>query len=186
MINVKTRKTNRLSQGDILKNVTHIEKIYEKKGNLFISKIVFPLVVVLTQDCDLNQDFTYRHGRPITEKRKSEDKHLFSLIVAPIYKYDQFLLGQHLSDIGYRMQKDFSTTKKELITKNEIPRYHYLEFPMSVQIAPSVIDFKHYFTINGEEILKLKKTNFLCQIDELFREDLSQRFSWFLSRIALP
>jgi hypothetical protein len=69
---------------------------------------------------------------------------------------------------------------------NERPRYHYLEFPPSIPLVPSVIDFKHYFSVNIKYLKKIKRTNFVCQLSELHREDVSQRFASFLARIGLP
>ena len=67
-----------------------------------------------------------------------------------------------------------------------MPRYHYLEFPENIELVPSVIDFKHYFSIHVKYLQKLKRHNFVCTVSELFREDISIRFSSFLSRIGLP
>lgn len=54
MKNIRIRKRARIFQGDIYKDVEFIEYAIEKSGVIEISKIVFPFVVVLTQDCDLN------------------------------------------------------------------------------------------------------------------------------------
>jgi hypothetical protein len=72
------------------------------------------------------------------------------------------------------------------LRNNETPRYHYLEFPETVPVPPSVIDFKHYFAVNVSHLKRLKAKNFVCQVSALYREDISQRFSSFLSRIGLP
>ena len=63
MIKIKTRKNARIFQGDIYKDVEFIEYAIEREGVIEISKIVFPFVVVLTQDCDLNQDYKVRLAR---------------------------------------------------------------------------------------------------------------------------
>ncbi len=77
-------------------------------------------------------------------------------------------------------------TPGKTLRKNQTPRYHYLEFPSNVPIVSSVIDFKHYFTVNVEYLKKHKKKNFICQVGPLYREDISQRFASYLSRIGLP
>ena len=59
-VRVKTKRLGRISQGDVFRDVECIEYVVEKRGVLEVSKIVFPLVVVLTQDCDLEQDARYR------------------------------------------------------------------------------------------------------------------------------
>ena len=48
-----------------------------------------------------------------------------------------------------------------------------------------VIDFKNFYTILTENLYKYKK-NRIATMSELFREELSQRFASFLSRIGLP
>jgi len=50
----------------------------------------------------------------------------------------------------------------------------------------SVIDFKHYFSVNVCYLMGIKKEKFICKIYELYREDISHRFASFLSRIGLP
>jgi len=68
-------------------------------------------------------------------------------------------------------------TPGKTLRQNQTSRYHYLEFPSHIPVVSSVIDFKHYFTVNVEYLKKHKKENFICQIGSLYREDVSQRFS---------
>ena len=70
------------------------------------------------------------------------------------------------------------------IIDNEIPRYHYLKFPDS-DMPELLIDFKHFFTIN-RNVLYNQLSNRLCSLDDLFREKINQRFSYYISRIGLP
>lgn len=48
-------------------------------------------------------------------------------------------------------------------------RYHYLEFSSDVPIVPSLIDFKHYFSVNVEYLKKLKPSRFVCKVAEVYR-----------------
>jgi len=188
MIEVDTVRKERIYQGDIFKDIEYIEQTIEKEGIIEISKIIFPLVIVLTQDCDLEQDFFNRRD---TES-KNQDKHLFSAIVAPLYNAEDFLNGNHLSELNLKMQlikkkkQGKDTTHYRFLKINEIPRYHYLEFKPDIPIVNSVIDFKHYFTIHIETLMKIKNEKFVCKVCELYREDISHRFANFLSRIGLP
>ncbi len=184
MIKVKKKKRRRISQGDIFKEIEFIEYIIEKEGELEISKILFPNVIVLTQDCDLAQDFMFRTGKP---KQMTQDKYLLSVLVAPLYNAEYVYSGEHLSKIGITMQTiNPRSSPGKYLRNNETPRYHYIEFPPEVALPPSVIDFKHYFSVNVEYLSFIKKTNFVCQVSELFREDISYRFASFLARIGLP
>jgi hypothetical protein len=38
---------------------------------------------------------------------------------------------------------------------NDRPRYHYFDFPASVPIVPSIVDFKHYFSVSIEYLARL-------------------------------
>lgn len=185
-IEVDSVNVERVSQGDLIKDVEFIEYAIEKNGNIEVSKINFPLIIVLTQDCDLNEDHKLRKSDP---PKSTQGKQLMSILVAPIYNVEHFYDGKHLSEIGLNM-KPFENrpkkTKNKLFIDNEIPRYHNLRFPDDVPLVESVIDFKHYFSVNVLYIEKLKKTNFVGKVSELYREDISHRFSAFLSRIGLP
>ena len=50
---------NRISQGDIYKDVWCFENISQDNNTLKINRIFFPYVVVLTQDCDIQQHDEY-------------------------------------------------------------------------------------------------------------------------------
>ena len=184
MIQTNDEKAERIKQGDILTDVEYIEYADVIDGVIKISKIRFPLVIVLTQDCDLTWDFDSRKWVTGTQ-----DKYLFSAIVAPLYNYEHFILGDHLSELGQKMQtisaKLIKTDNKNL-RNNENPRYHFLEFDDNIPIVNSVIDFKHYFTVNITKLQEHKDKHYICTVSELFRERISQRFANYLSRIGLP
>lgn len=184
---MKVRKTRlqrlgRVSQGDIYGDVEVIDHVLEKKGIIQISKIVFPLVVVLTQDCDLEQDHSIRSGK---KEVKDQDKLIFSVLVAPLYNVQHVYVGEHLGQLKIKMQVFESGTQKNNLLNNEIPRYHYLDISSEVPVTPSVIDFKHYFSVHVD-YLRGKTKDFICQVSPLYREDISHRFASYLARIGLP
>lgn len=186
MHRVRTDKRDRINQGDIFKNITHIENWEESGNELIIYRIRYPYIVVLSQDCDLREDASVRPN-------KINDKALVSVLAAPLYNFDQFLRGEHLLGLDIEARKinkenkkgNPSTEYKNMI-RNETPRYHTIEFPPDTPLVKSVVDFKHYFSISIEYLQKVKDNNFECTIDFLYRERLSQRFANYLSRIGLP
>jgi len=196
IIRVDKGQENRMSQGDIYEEIEYIEYAFEKDGYIHISKIIFPLVIVLTQDCDLEQDALFRNFCGV--EGKTQDKILISALVAPIYNADHVFAGTHLDDIHKEHLKALKKeeqsmelinrkrTPGEYLIKNEKCRYHYLEFPTDVTIVPSIIDFKHYFSVNMEQMIPMRKEHFVCRVSKLYREDISLRFANFLSRIGLP
>jgi len=187
---VTTVGIDRVYQGDVLKDVEYIESVIEKDGEIEVSKIIFPLVIVLTQDCDLKQDNRNMvEGKENGEKtdKSNQDKFLISVLVAPIYNMEHVLVGEHLSQLKLIMRKFDSNTEINILEDNRLPRYHYLSFDDSLHTPPSVIDFKHYFSVNLEYLKARKRDKgFLCAATPLFRERISQRFSEYLARIGLP
>lgn len=181
---VRTSNAVRVCQGDIFKDVEMIEYAVERFGDLEISKIVFPLVVVLSQDCDLSQDHKHRWSRNGTS---TQDKWLISVLVAPMYNVEHVYAGTHLSQLDMKMEPiNKNRTPGKSLVRNERPRYHYLSFSEEQPIVDSVIDFKHFFTVNGKYLRKLRNKQFVCRVAPLYRENISQRFSSYLSRIGLP
>ncbi len=182
-LRVDKLEAKRICQGDIVRDVDCVEYVIEKEGTIEVSRIVFPLVIVLTQDCDLEQD--YKNHREIEKKIK--DKMLISVLVAPLYNAEHVYQGEHLSELNISMEGiNKKKTPGNYLRSNDRPRYHYLEFPQTIQLVHSVIDFKHYFSTNANYLTQLKESNYVCTLSALYREDISQRFASFLSRIGLP
>ena len=110
-----------------------------------------------------------------------------AILVAPLYNVEHIYEGEHLSDLGLTMEPiNRKKTPGKMLRNNERPRYHFLDFSESVPVADSVVDFKHYFSVNIQYLDEMKRTRFACRISELFREDLSARFANYLARIGLP
>lgn len=190
---IKTKYNDRISQGDIYKNVWCFENISEEDNNLVINRVFFPYVIVLTQDCDMQQHNEY-------EGKKSGQ--LFSVLVAPIYNAASFMEGKHLENLNlsankYITSKNKGTEFKDtgqylnregiLITDNQVNRFHYLGFDNSdIDLPPSIVDFKNYFSVGVNYLKDDKKDDFVCRLEPLYRELLTQRFSNYLSRIGLP
>lgn len=191
--NIYQDSSQAINQCDIFRNIEFIEYVEEGESSIEISKIVFPLVMILSQACDLQQDFNSR--KKIEEQQKngktsgySHDKFLISVIVAPIYNFEDFREGNHLSQLGMNMDSKGSRQRSlcKNIIQNENKRYHYLNFGKAIDIVESVIDFKHYFTVNMRYLRKIKQSNYVCSICSLYRELILQRFSNFINRIGLP
>lgn len=188
VISVDKTKQTRLRQGDIIRGVDLVEYVVEEKGQVEASLINYPLVIVLTQDCDLEQDANLRKKiAQLSEGDKdiSQNNLLLTVLVAPLYNAEHVYIGEHLSELELSTSKIEGKGRKRY-KDNEVARYHYLEFPNSINIVPSIIDFKHFFTANLLYLAKIRKKNFVCSVGELFREDLALRFAAYLSRIALP
>lgn len=176
-----------INQCDIFRDIEYIEYVKEDENTIEVSKIIFPHVIILTQACDLQQDYNARKKWEETQQG-NQDKFLISVIVAPIYNFEDFRQGKHLEQLGLMMEPKGWRNKSlcDNIIKNENKRYHYLKFDDDVEIVESVIDFKHYFTVNVNYLNGIYKEKYVCSVDCLYRELISQRFSNFLARIGLP
>ena len=136
--------------------------------------------VVLTQACDLEQDYKNRN-----EEKETDDKKIQSVLVCPAYLSNKFRKGEHLNETGLKMEPHNSPSSWNIIKNNNNLRYHLLKGNFSMKVPELIIDFKHYYTIPIEIVYNCKE-HYLCSLDHLFKEDLSQRFAAYLSRVGLP
>lgn len=172
-----------VDQGDLLLDVELVEFADVSQGVLDVSKIVFPVAVVLTQTCDVQEDYAIRWGNAGDGHPR---KVMLTYLVAPLYNAAQLIGGTHLKDLGIELPKIESETEQQYMRNNAHARYHYLHFGDDVPIADSIVDFKHYFTASPAHLLERKKNGFVCRLDVPHREALSDRFAAWLSRVGLP
>lgn len=190
-VEVDRKPETRVCQGDLIRNVACVEDVLEDGDVVEIKRIVFPLVIVLTQDCDLQQDDSIR---ACTQKPPTtHNTQLLSVLVAPAYNSAHFELGEHLIELGLKMwtvptvkEKGRASTEERILRQNKNPRYHYLQFDADIGIVDSVVDFKHYFSVNVQYLKRIKPQKCAGKLSTLYREDVSQRFASFLGRIGLP
>ena len=211
------QRESRVCQGDVLRDVRWVEYVAESNGEIEVCRIEFPLAIVLTQDCDLEQDYSARTQKEVQQKPvheqtvepqkadqmrempkpgtkantkdypKTQDKWLISVLMAPIYNVEHVYAGAHLIELGRRMEPvPKNGNSGNFLRNNERPRYHFLQFEDDVPIPPSVIDFKHYFSVTIEYLNSVKPSAYVCSVAPIFREDIAQRFAAFLGRIGLP
>lgn len=166
----------RIAQGDIFSDIEIIEDVYVEGDEIKVKKLIFPYVVCLSQECDLESDFSAPEGKT---------SHLLHIAIAPAFNFEHFLTGNHWGEIPMTSESGKrKDTKIKIIMDNDYPRYHYLKFPEG-HMPELIVDFKHFFTINRDYLYNHIDKRF-CSIDNLFKERISQRFSNYLSRIGLP
>lgn len=167
---------SRINQGDIFRDVP-VQVASQDK----IETIILPYIVVLTQDCDLESDFKAR----AKSDGSSVEAYLQMILICPAYLASQLREGTHLEGAGL-VGSHIGSDRWGNIKKSQDPRYQFLfEYP-EYQIPELVMDFKHYYTFRREDLYKMKDTDYIATLNELFRESLAQRFSYYLSRIGLP
>ena len=84
-----------------------------------------------------------------------------------------------------RIGKTKSTSWKTL-KHNDNPRYHFLNKSELTDLPELVIDFKRYYSVSRDYLYEIYNNCYSISLNELYREDLSNRFFNFQSRIGLP
>lgn len=170
---------DRVCQGSLIENFPVEFKTVED-SQLIILRATFPYLIVLSQDCDLEQ----HHASFQNSERKDDGKILETFLVCPAYLSSEFKAGTHLNELNKNMEKWGGDLWKQ-IQNNLHPRFHFLKTKQEFGVPELVADFKHYYTINYLEFQKSQST-INIRLDILFREDVSLRFANYISRIGLP
>ena len=179
-----------LRQGEVLANVLELQPRLESMSGLEAdttyeaNPIEHPYAIIVSQDCDLEQDFSFRY------RKKGNQRHeLPSVILCQAEDIDEFIS----SDL-YRSLFSSSTFEGNFKKNNEF-RYHFLQEVPSELSATNArvpelgIDFKRYFGMPTAEIyhrIRFGQTQRSTILESPYRDHFSQRFYNFNNRIALP
>ena len=138
-----------------------------------------PLVVVLSQDCDLEQDY---------KKRKTEGRAILqNILLADVFEAD-VLQGK------LRTEEQSGSSDWKKIKGNHAPRFQFLSGALPDQDAngaglpPLAVDFRLYFSIRTDELyerLRLRLTTKRCRLQTPYAEHLAHRFYNYQSRVPL-
>ena len=139
-----------------------------------------PLVIVLSQDCDLTQDFMSRADNSVDSRQTLHNILLCEVENSEVMKNkaDQVARG---SDIWKR------------ILQNKDERFQYLRaIPKELDalgkgVDPLIADFKRTFTLPTETLYGQLNgaANRRACLNSPYREHLSTRLAYFLARVAL-
>jgi hypothetical protein len=170
-----------LRQGEILTDVRQVTlipaTIHDEKPKLRTTS--HPHAVILTQDCDLDQDFFVRvAGKP-------SDKIIPSVFLCEVSTAEELF--------GIIRQTNKKLWDRIRINKDE--RYHFLQKVepgcdrLNVGLPELAIDFKRYFTLPTDEVyhrIEIHHASRRCVLVSPYLEHLTSRFAFYLSRVALP
>jgi hypothetical protein len=145
-----------------------------------VNFVTHPFAVIVSQDCDLEQDYKARNSLDDIKA----DKILPSILFCEVNTAEDICRSGGVTGSSNRSQ--FSINKLE--------RYQYLQKVGPLEDAlheglPELgIDFKRYFTIPADEVYKRIATTAKrrCFMNSPYLEHLSSRFCYFQMRIALP
>lgn len=179
-----------LRQGEILTNVIELQVRLESIGGVNsdsvyeANPIEHLFAIIVSQDCDLEQDFNYRYG-----SKGNVRNELPSVLLCQAEEVDEFV-----KSAMYRGLFNSRTFTGNFKNNNEF-RYHFIqEIPTNLsavdrRVPELGIDFKRYFSMPTAEIyhrIKFDETQRCSVLESPYRDHFSQRFFNFNSRVALP
>lgn len=185
---VVTTADEPIHQGDIFRDVKYSYIDSEDESNVNIIEYQFPMAIIISQACDvafMDSIITNSAGKP--------SKFMPSILLCPIYERDVAKSGNHLKtafdilSLTFNEEVIFVKHDLKIAEKNWHYRLHNLSIKYNGKdvISNAAIDFKHYFTVPITYLIK-NKNNRLFRLDDIYAEQVTQKFSNFLSRIATP
>jgi len=186
---IPSRGDGPLRQAEILSNVHQHRIALESLGSpdgLEIDPIDHELAIILSQDCDLEQDFKRRESIVREGGRIDEldDKLLPSVLLCEVGT--ERAIDDAIRPLG--------RTIRERFRQNHEERYQFLRGVDATDDAAAEgleamgIDFKRYFTIPTAELYAQLngQCRRRCRLAPQYLEHFSTRFSNHLSRVGLP
>lgn len=174
--------TGSLREGEILSDLVqallNVQTLSSPEGAIVELKN-HPFAVVVTQDCDVMQDFTVRS--------ENSTETLPNVLFCEVIAAEDLRGAVKASGLG---SQDWKHLKQ-----NQLERYHYLESAPAAEDAvgnglPALgVDFKRYFTLPTEEVyfrISSGEAQRRCRLIAPYAQHLRARFFNYHSRVALP
>jgi len=159
--------------------VFHVDLKTLRTGEPRIRSVTYDHAIVVTQDCDLEQDFRVRFP-----DEKPSDKLLPNILFCPV-----------ATAVELRGTTGITSDIWRRISQNKDERYHFLQAVEAGSDAqqsglPELgIDFKRVFTLPTDELylrIELGEAKRRSVLQSPYLEHLSERLAHFNSRVALP
>lgn len=135
--------------------------------------------ILMTQDCDLEQDYHARHGTD-----GNPDKLVPDILLCPVIPAVNLRGEQAINSSIWRQIQRFGHERYHLLMETP-PEADRLREGM-----PTLgIDFKRLFSVRTDEVyrrIELGQTQRRCHIRSPYLEHLARRFANYHSRVALP
>ena len=135
-------------------------------------------------------------GEMILDQSGRATKFMPSILMCPIYDVEVAKKTNHLNKAFTELEiakldgkNDvlFNSAEYNLAKNDWHYRYHALTVDISGKrvLENALIDFKHYFTVPASYLLKHREER-LFHLEDLFAEQITLKFSTYLSRVAIP
>ena len=103
----------------------------------------------------------------------------------PAHLAELFREAKHRGD-KYKCE-EWKSEQWKRIKSNQLNRFHYIALNSEFQIPELIGAYsKHVYTISIDVAYKKKNSLYLASFCELYRDNLSQRYTNYLSRIGFP
>lgn len=174
-----------IRQGEIITNLVQVKIDLDSIGNedYVGTDVVHPIAIVVTQDCDLEQDYKarYKDGNP--------RRLLPNILFCEVETAKEMIYGERNSNVMK------SNTIRDNFTRNDDFRFHFLQ---AAQVEEDIlgeglpemgIEFKRYFTIPSDEVyyrIRIGEAKRRCKLNSPYLEHFSTRFHYYHYRVALP
>ena len=147
---------------------------------------LYPWLLVLNQECDLQFDRLARAGAPLKEGDAPVKKHnlLMSILLCPAFPQDHVLAGTYIPEA-----RKWGSDEKKILLQNQADRYHVLPSEEPLMHEPLVLDFKLTVAAHPDYLQHWVKANpagVVAVLNPPFRDRLMQRFVNYFGRIAEP
>jgi hypothetical protein len=169
-----------LAQGEFISGLiyAHAELHSLATPPLLMAFKKHPLVVTLSQGCDLEQDFLARLGNVKPDK-----------IVPSV------LLGEVAFASEFRSAVPKDSRIWDRVKQNNDERYHFFQEitieadALGEGLGELGVDFKRFFTVPTDELyhrIRAGEAKRRCRLESPYLEHFCARFANYLSRVALP
>lgn len=176
---MERHSAERICQGDIVRDITLVLGATNRQ----VEEYAFPYAIVVSQDCDLEQ---FQNSLTFDEAKETFGQYMPFVLLVPAFPAEDLREGHHLKGVFGLLHERINSRDWNRIKQNREARYHFINGMPKMQVQDLACDFKHYFTMPSESLMSQFPNAYLATINELFREEFSQRFAAYLSRIGLP
>jgi hypothetical protein len=173
-----------LRQGEILTGLIQFKPVPSESSPSLdrtqFKPIVHPYAIVVTQNCDLDWDYTAR------QNQNQPNKLLNSILFCQVHTAQEIRSNKIVQ---------INSADWNLVKSNRYQQYHFLEkIPLERESAQQgipelTVDFKRILAIDADFLYHQINNNFAKRravLESPYLEDFSHRYHDFHGRVALP
>ena len=191
---IRSPEHGTLRQGEIISDLfaVRLKTGAERDTEDNAKKVPYAYSIIVTQDCDLEQDYAARKNEGAGKHRLLRNILLCEVEQAKILKHGDMI--QELPE-DKRARSPIGRREWKIVVRNKDERYHFLakieklEDSLNEGLPQLVVEFKRYFTIATDEIyyqINAKTAKRRSILKSPYLEHFNTRFHFYHSRVALP